>query len=94
MENGAGEFPRFRDGDVRVHLSPTIIYKLHSQVLKRSSSFFDAELSHSGAQLTAKARRDGFARYRFELGTRGGSDTNELQQFVTILPALGLGKAN
>jgi hypothetical protein len=83
----ASEFPRFRDGDVLVHLSPTIFYKLHSQVLKRSSSVLEAELSHGGAQLTAKARRDGFARYRFELGSRAGSDTTELRQLV-ILPLL------
>lgn len=75
-------FPRFRDGDVAIHLSLTEQYQLHSQVLKQNSVFFEEELAEPGAKLTAKARRDGSAAYRFDLVGDPANAVGRLQRRV------------
>ncbi|KIW97107.1 uncharacterized protein Z519_02499 [Cladophialophora bantiana CBS 173.52] len=61
------DFPKFLDGDVLIIISTTQYYKLHSQVLSAHSSFFADQIgSEPGPRLTAQARRDNAAAYRFE----------------------------
>ncbi|KAL2432447.1 hypothetical protein ABEF95_010998 [Exophiala dermatitidis] len=61
------KFPEYLDGDVLLILSSTQQFKLHSQVLSTHSTFFAQEIAAKpAARLTAQARRDHAAAYRFE----------------------------
>lgn len=79
------KFPRFKDGDVAIHLSLTDHFQLHSQVLKQNSTFFDEEFKEPGAKLTAKARRDGAAAFRFDLVKDLQDAVGRLQRRVSSL---------
>ncbi|OQV02088.1 hypothetical protein CLAIMM_07338 [Cladophialophora immunda] len=77
------DFPRFLDGDVLVVISPTQIYKLHSQVLAAHSSVFAEDIaSNPGPRLNAQARRDNAVAYRFEF--KRALEENQFGEFVRV----------
>ena len=64
----SNNFPQFEDGDISVVVSTSKIYKLHSHVLRRVSSYFKNVFETSDPpRLTAAARRDGYTPWRFVL---------------------------
>ncbi|OAG35664.1 hypothetical protein AYO21_10135 [Fonsecaea monophora] len=77
------DFPKFVDGDVLIVISPTQVYKLHSQVVATHSSLFAEQIaSKPGPRLNAQARRENAAAYRFEF-KRAVAD-NEFGGFVRV----------
>lgn len=66
-------FPQFSDGDVFLIVSTRKAYKLHSQVLRRVSTYFrDIFDTKPAVKLTAAARRDGHIPWRFVLVQKSG----------------------
>jgi len=69
----ADAFPRFRDADVEVVISPTRRYELHVGVLRRSSTLFADLLRRDGPKLSKKALDRGVTiRYRLVLEAISG----------------------
>jgi hypothetical protein len=65
------EWPTFHNGDVLINLSPTVYMKLHSELLRRHSTYFEDHFSeYTGAPLIPALKRAGAARYRFDLVVR------------------------
>ncbi|KAK3081162.1 hypothetical protein LTS18_009588, partial [Coniosporium uncinatum] len=71
------DFPHCSDGDVMIVLAPGRFFQLHSDVLKRSSGFFQEVLTEENAiYLSEKAKRQGVCiRYRLELVERPSDDS-------------------
>lgn len=83
--SASSEFPHFTDGDVCIVVSTSKIYQLHSHVLRRVSSWFRDFLQPAAAvRLTAAARREGCAAWRFHLFVNP-HDLDEIGQFVPIV---------
>ena len=75
------DFPKFRDGDVLVVISPSQYYKLHSQVLSTHSTFFAEQIAAApGPRLNVKAREEHAAAYRFEWQL--ATSPNQLGAFI------------
>lgn len=78
-------FPRFKDGDVCIYVSSSRIYQLHSNTLRRLSPIFAEELDRfPGAKLSAAAKREGMAAYRFELNKSNLDDCGQFVRVVSI----------
>jgi len=70
------DFPHFTDGDVLIIVTPSRRYKLHSDILRRSSPTFMALLDQDAAvDLSRNAKKKGVTtRYRLHMvqNTNGG----------------------
>ncbi|KIX98161.1 uncharacterized protein Z520_06241 [Fonsecaea multimorphosa CBS 102226] len=77
------DFPKFLDGDVLIIISPSQVYKLHSQVLTTHSTVFAEQIAAQPApRLNAQARRDNAAAYRFEF--KRSSDEDQSGEFIRM----------
>ena len=75
-------FPRFRDADLEVIISPTRRYELHSTVLKQSSTLFAELMRVEGPRLTKKAQASGqTVRYCLQLTL---SQTDQTYRFRRV----------
>ncbi|KAF2843216.1 hypothetical protein M501DRAFT_1028033 [Patellaria atrata CBS 101060] len=80
-------FPNYRDGDVRIILSNTRKFQLHSDTLRNSCNLFRKLLTEDrAAPLSTKAKKDGVVvRYRLHMTERppddndGNANTGRLQ---------------
>ena len=72
----ANKFPRFRDGDVLIVISPVRLYTLHRDVLRRNSTLFNRLLRTEGPLLSKKRVKAGqLVRFRLVLLEIDGRNT-------------------